>query len=662
MEEYNQLIASHLLDGIERGIIKSTPQPTMFGGKRMRKWVLPGSSESDYPGTLSVGSLDGSSPDTIGGSFWKDFGHGFKTGFTGTAKALAPIAVPIAKELLLAKMRGAGYDSSSDDECGMDGGMIVGADGHGIYHGAHQMAEAGVSRADGGAQGGYFTIGSRQFGKKHGGARDKDPVREYMKQIGSVINPALLVGLGMPGADGHGVRKMGGASPAEKAIGMANPLLWGYDLGKDVIAPAMMKVIPPRRGRGRMVKGSPEAKEHMAQLRAKKMEGGAYVSTGKSKPAGYIRRLVAEKTSAPPFDIDEVAEPSENLKMYATTAKRGKKAKAVKGKAGRPKKFATAEEAYASKLESNRVKRAEKRAMAKAQKEGGALLMNHPGEFHSSIYPHALESYKHQMSVGGKKSSFLGDMGKAFAPIAKDVIVPVGKELATEYIRGKMRGGVLPKSNTKMFKSMIDHIKSGQPMSALGLSGADLVKLLDTAINVKRDDHPALVDALEHVTGALGLSSLGGKKSSFLGDMGKAFAPIAKDVIVPVGKELATEFIRNKMRGGKSSFLSGLSKAVAPVAKDVFVPLAKEMATEAIRSKMRGGKGNAFIKGFAKVVSPVAKTVGEEIVVPLAKEAIRNKMRGGARSARNEIVKKIMAERGLSLPMASKFVKEHGLY
>jgi hypothetical protein len=33
-----------------------------------------------------------------------------------------------------------------------------------------------------------------------------------------------------------------------------------------------------------------------------------------------------------------------------------------------------------------------------------------------------------------------------------------------------------------------------------------------------------------------------------------------------------------------------------------------------------------------------------------------------APSARNEIVKKVMAERGLSLPQASKYVKEHNLY
>ena len=610
MEYYNELIASHVLDSIDEGIVRGTPQPTMFGGKRMRKFVLPGSTEFDYPGTLSVGSLDGRGAETIGGSFFSDFGHGFVKGFTGTAKALSPIIVPLAQEALRAKLSGAGdYDSDSDDD--MSGGMLVGADGHGInpiYKMAdgriHRggMPEAGVDRAEGG----YFKIGSRSFGKKHGGAMlgypqqgypevggamcggERDEVREWMKTIGSVINPALLVGLGMPGADGHGVRKggaqllgadghgvrrmvppasMGGASAAERAIGMSNPLLWGYDLGKDVIAPALMKVT----GRGRMVKGSQEAKDHMAAIRAMKGAGG-------SKASGFIRRIVAEKDTAPPFNINRVGKPSANLQAYAKSMK-GKKprkgtaegeafqyATDLSGKAGRPAKYSTAEEKYAAKLESNRTKRQE-RAAVKAGAFESFKAMN------PQLKPTAARrafaaltrgdmSSKYLEGVNtssGGKSSFLSGLAKAVAPIAKDVIVPVGKELATEFIRNKMRGG---------------------------------------------------------------------KKSSFLSGLAKATAPIAKDIIVPVGKELATEFIRNKMRGGKkSSFLSGLTKAVAPIAKDVIVPVGKELATEFIRNKMRGGATS-----------------------------------GGGRAQRAAIVKKVMAEMGCSLPQASKYVKEHGLY
>lgn len=76
MEEYNKLISAKVLDGYE-AMIDKVPQATMLGGKRMRKFVLPGSTEYDYPGTLSVGRMDGQRPATLGGEFWKEFGDGF---------------------------------------------------------------------------------------------------------------------------------------------------------------------------------------------------------------------------------------------------------------------------------------------------------------------------------------------------------------------------------------------------------------------------------------------------------------------------------------------------------------------------------------------------------------------------------------------------------
>lgn len=79
MEDYNRLISSRILDSYE-AMLDTVPQPTMFGGKRQRNFVLPGSTEYDYPGTLAVGRMDGQHPQTIGGDFWRDFGDGFPTG------------------------------------------------------------------------------------------------------------------------------------------------------------------------------------------------------------------------------------------------------------------------------------------------------------------------------------------------------------------------------------------------------------------------------------------------------------------------------------------------------------------------------------------------------------------------------------------------------
>ena len=71
MMNYNTLIGSSLLDSYD-SMINSSAQPNMFGGKRVRRYVLPGSTDYDYPGSLSVGQ--GDRPNTVsGGSFSTDF-------------------------------------------------------------------------------------------------------------------------------------------------------------------------------------------------------------------------------------------------------------------------------------------------------------------------------------------------------------------------------------------------------------------------------------------------------------------------------------------------------------------------------------------------------------------------------------------------------------
>lgn len=83
---YNRLIGAKILDGYERQI-NTLPQATMFGGKRMRNFVLAGSTDSDYPATLAVGRMDNEQPKTLGAEyFWKDFGRGFDSGSLAVGK------------------------------------------------------------------------------------------------------------------------------------------------------------------------------------------------------------------------------------------------------------------------------------------------------------------------------------------------------------------------------------------------------------------------------------------------------------------------------------------------------------------------------------------------------------------------------------------------
>lgn len=116
MENYNALISAKILDNYDR-MIDVLPQPEMFGrpqkklfgGARVRNFVLPGSTESDYPGTLSVGRMDGQKPDTLGADFWNEFGDGFPEGslsggrrknpFGKIMKSVGKEVAPIAKDL-----------------------------------------------------------------------------------------------------------------------------------------------------------------------------------------------------------------------------------------------------------------------------------------------------------------------------------------------------------------------------------------------------------------------------------------------------------------------------------------------------------------------------------------------------------------------------------
>jgi hypothetical protein len=148
MDDYNHLISSHILDNYEN-MVHTAPQPTMFGGKRVRKYVLPASTEYDYPSSLAVGNPN---MEDVGGEFWKDF--------TG--------------------MKGKG------GKRGMKGG---------------------------------------------------DAVRDVVGEIGSVLNPVNAIKLfGL----GRGKKGMKGG------FDISNPLLWGYDLGHDVIGPALFG-----KGKGR---------------------------------------------------------------------------------------------------------------------------------------------------------------------------------------------------------------------------------------------------------------------------------------------------------------------------------------------------------------------------------------------------------------------------
>ena len=90
------------------------------------------------------------------------------------------------------------------------------------------------------------------------------------------------------------------------------------------------------------------------------------------------------------------------------------------------------------------------------------------------------------------------------------------------------------------------------------------------------------------------------------------------------------------------------------------------------RPGLQGGNFLDTLKSIGNYIKPVAETVGKDVILPVAmdygKDALKSYLTkgkglsGGKVSARGLIVKKVMKEKGLSLPQASKYVKENNLY
>ena len=74
------------------------------------------------------------------------------------------------------------------------------------------------------------------------------------------------------------------------------------------------------------------------------------------------------------------------------------------------------------------------------------------------------------------------------------------------------------------------------------------------------------------------------------------------------------------------------------------------------KAQLRGAYGGSSDE---KVIKAVEKKLGGK---KLSADIRMPDMEGGGRSKRNEIVKKIMKEKGMKMIEASKYVKEHGLY
>jgi hypothetical protein len=76
---------------------------------------------------------------------------------------------------------------------------------------------------------------------------------------------------------------------------------------------------------------------------------------------------------------------------------------------------------------------------------------------------------------------------------------------------------------------------------------------------------------------------------------------------------------------------------------------------QAQRLALAQSEGAIYGSGLFDRLNKSAQRIGDPIGF------MRNVRRGGARSNRAAVVKQVMAEQGLSLPQASRYVKENGI-
>jgi len=220
-------------------------------------------------------------------------------------------------------------------------------------------------------------------------------------------------------------------------------------------------------------------------------------------------------------------------------------------------------------------------------------------------------------AVGGRKYT-MGDFGHDVAHVAKEV----GPDVIRAMIASK-GAGRKKKGGSKAGDEIAKVAKTLLPFAPL------LMGLGRPAPKSKTD----VVNAL---------ASLGAKKSHTLKKLkeiamsgGYSFNDFIGDV-AHVGKEVAPDLIRASLASGAGRKKKGGSINLKDVL-DSAVPTVSKLVKSA---------DPAVTDGVRKLVGKVKTAVGA----------------GRGRSARTAIVKKVMAEKGLSMIEASKYVKAHKLY
>jgi len=350
MEDYYRLISSRILDGYE-GMLDTVPQPQMLGGKRMRNYVLPASTEYDYPATLAVGPMDGKTPATLGGAFFRDFNQGFPM----------------------------------EDLTG--GATYIGADGR--VHSTPQPA--GNPRRIGGKNkrlvGNVLKVATKtgtSLGKPFEKTVQVNPFTLGYDVGHDVIAPEIIHAMGRETEEEYNARK---AREAQQANGGKIPK--GLKKFGKIAAPVAKDI------------AMSAAKEGIKQGVKSAATSGGRRKRSALKSVGKVLSSVGKELAPVAKEVFRDVIVPEGKKALREYIKNAMKPSAEGEYSG--------EVAYAEPVGKGRKPKMMKRIIGSDPRtytpvhltaQGGVLIRNEPAEFHSSVYPPALASYTAQMPRG----------------------------------------------------------------------------------------------------------------------------------------------------------------------------------------------------------------------------------------------------------------------
>ena len=254
------------------------------------------------------------------------------------------------------------------------------------------------------------------------------------------------------------------------------------------------------------------------------------------------------------------------------------------------------------------------------------------------------------MSGGVPSGGF--NIGKAIKKVGKAVktgaeVAKTGKEAYDLY--KSVMGGSAPYDIKKLaafskkmkggnwLSDAFNVVKQVAPIVAPLMLGAGRCKMCDKVAMVEK--------AMKTLHGGSFWKDFGkGFVKGFTGTLGvaKDLAPI---VLPLLGKGMVGAYLGTD---GQVHHGANVGRKVGGVNLKDAIAFTKDMGSKAVKEvKKRGVKA--------------LKAVADDLKASVVREATKA-VSGGGRSARAAIVKRVMAEKGLKMIEASKYVKEHGLY